>query len=326
MIKISIIIPIYKSELFLGKCIDSILQQSIQDFELLLIDDGSPDNSGSICDDYAKHDTRIKVIHQNNQGASSARNKGLDIAVGEWICFVDSDDYVDSEYLSNLLSGVNNHTDIVYSNYDSYNYITENKSLDLETAVEYMKENSIFNMSGPVAKLFKRELIQDNQVRFPLGIHMGEDAIFNIRSLNFANNISFVTSNDYHYNKISGSLSTRYYSFKSEYMAYKYWKKDELTLFSRFFNKDKALKMTWETRIEGQFNRVLQSVYRHRPKYSFKEQLNLLKLIEEKDIIEYKEFYHPLMFRRKFNKYLIVNRMYKLFIIIGILDKYIYKG
>ena len=100
--KISVIVPIYKAEKTLSKCISSILEQSLPDFELLLIDDGSPDASSSICEDWADRDERIRVFHQQNAGVSAARNKGLVEATGEYVCFVDSDDWVKTDYLKDL--------------------------------------------------------------------------------------------------------------------------------------------------------------------------------------------------------------------------------
>ena len=94
MPKISIIVPVYKVEKFLPKCIDSILSQTFTDFELILVDDGSPDNCGKICDEYAHKDDRVVVVHKLNEGVSIARNKGLDVAKGEYILFCDSDDFV----------------------------------------------------------------------------------------------------------------------------------------------------------------------------------------------------------------------------------------
>ena len=102
--KISVIVPVYNVEDYLPRCIDSILAQDYEDFELLLIDDGSTDKGGHICDGYAKHDVRVRVFHKENGGVSSARNLGLDNAVGEFVAFVDSDDYVESAYLSDLVS------------------------------------------------------------------------------------------------------------------------------------------------------------------------------------------------------------------------------
>ena len=95
MPKVSVIVPVYKVESYLRKCVDSILGQSFSDFEVILVDDGSPDNCGAICDDYATRDQRVKVIHKINGGLSDARNVGLDAAIGQYICFVDSDDWIE---------------------------------------------------------------------------------------------------------------------------------------------------------------------------------------------------------------------------------------
>ena len=101
--KISVIVPVYNTEKYLDRCIQSILAQTYTDFELLLVDDGSTDSSGAICDKYAEQDSRVRVFHKENGGVSSARNQGLDNAKGEWITFVDSDDWVDREFF-NILS------------------------------------------------------------------------------------------------------------------------------------------------------------------------------------------------------------------------------
>ena len=99
MPKVSVIVPVYKVESYLRKCVDSILGQSFSDFEVILVDDGSPDNCGAICDDYATRDQRVKVIHKINGGLSDARNVGLDVAIGQYICFVDSDDWIEQDLL-----------------------------------------------------------------------------------------------------------------------------------------------------------------------------------------------------------------------------------
>ena len=94
---VSVIIPVYKTERYLHRCIDSLVNQDYKNIEIILIDDGSPDHCGNICDEYAKKDKRIKVIHQRNKGLSAARNAGLDFCTGEYLCFVDSDDYVNEK-------------------------------------------------------------------------------------------------------------------------------------------------------------------------------------------------------------------------------------
>ena len=116
--KISVIVPVYNTAQFLPRCIESILSQSFTDFELLLIDDGSTDGSGKICDAYAEKDNRIRVFHKENGGVSSARNLGLDNARGEWVTFVDSDDYVSPVILEKCLESVNGY-DMVVFNYQN---------------------------------------------------------------------------------------------------------------------------------------------------------------------------------------------------------------
>lgn len=114
MPKISVIVPVYKTEKFLSACIESILNQTYHDLEVLLVDDGSPDSSGQICEEYAKKDNRIKVIHQKNAGVASARNAGLDLAVGDYITFVDSDDYIQPQMYEKMIRCVeDNHCDFV---------------------------------------------------------------------------------------------------------------------------------------------------------------------------------------------------------------------
>lgn len=100
---VSVIIPVYKTERYLHRCIDSLVNQDYKNIEIILIDDGSPDHCGNICDEYAKKDKRIRVIHQENQGISVARNAGIKKSCGEYICFVDSDDYVDIHLLSTVI-------------------------------------------------------------------------------------------------------------------------------------------------------------------------------------------------------------------------------
>ena len=109
---ISVIVPVYKVEAYLEKCVDSICRQTYKDLEIILVDDGSPDRCPRICDEYATKDNRIKVIHKDNGGLSSARNAGLDIAQGEFISFVDSDDTIHSQMMEVLLSLIERFVDI----------------------------------------------------------------------------------------------------------------------------------------------------------------------------------------------------------------------
>ena len=126
---ISIIVPIYKAEQYIHRCIDSILSQSYTDFELLLIDDGSPDGCGAICDEYVAKDSRVRVFHKENGGVSSARNLGLEKAVGKWISFIDADDYISQDFFD--LEG-SDYADVIQKSYYVVNLdsgVTEKKTV-----------------------------------------------------------------------------------------------------------------------------------------------------------------------------------------------------
>ena len=169
---ISIIIPIYKVEQYLDECVTSIINQTYKDFEIILVDDGSPDSCPQMCDEWAKKDARIKVVHKKNGGLSSARNAGLAIAKGEYIGFVDSDDYVDGTMYEDLMQVMNQNektmvvsspiirnTDGVFTPYKvgTYDY----KDGDTMSFSEYMKLFLGMNMDATVwNKLYKREFIQ----------------------------------------------------------------------------------------------------------------------------------------------------------------------
>lgn len=192
---ISIIVPVYNVEKYLPECIESILSQSYSNFELILVDDGSKDKSGIICDEYAKRDNRIKVYHKQNGGVSSARNLGLDNADGEWITFVDSDDIVEPNYLSSMV--------LYTENYDfsiiqfSLNRIGWPSSINQEFSniekILSMKEyaKSLLNYTvdtGPCARLYRSQILNnlsnsvENQkkIRFNTNLTIGEDLIFNL--------------------------------------------------------------------------------------------------------------------------------------------------
>ena len=135
MCKVSVITPVYKVEKYLGKCIDSILNQSFKDFELIIVDDGSPDSCGKIADEYEKIDSRVKVIHKENGGAPSARNAGIEIAKGEYFYFPDSDDWLDPEYLQELVVlAEKTHAELVISGF-TMEYYEQGKNQRYQVSV-----------------------------------------------------------------------------------------------------------------------------------------------------------------------------------------------
>ena len=169
---ISVIVPVYNVEKYLQKCVDSILNQTFSDFELFLVDDGSPDNCGIICDEYAKKDNRIIVIHKKNGGLSDARNVAIDRAKGEYLTFIDSDDYVAENHLESLYKALmNNGSDIAVANITSFDDNKFQESFYCPTDRELVLEgNDVFNtIYQPCAcsKLYKK-LIFD-VIRYPVG-------------------------------------------------------------------------------------------------------------------------------------------------------------
>lgn len=173
----SIIVPVYKTAKYLPKCIDSILSQTFKNFELILVDDGSPDDCPQICDDYAEKDFRIKVIHKKNGGVSSARNCGIDAAKGTYIWFIDSDDYIEPFSLQRLFE--------VQKNHNAELYVFNNRSvceLSTENINEFFRKYHFTYVLGfePWNKLFKREIIKANNLQFDTQETIGEDLLFNL--------------------------------------------------------------------------------------------------------------------------------------------------
>lgn len=174
MPKISVIVPIYNVQEYLKSCINSILSQTFSDIEIILVDDGSEDNSGEICDYYNKLDNRIIVIHKRNGGVMSARAEGVHRAVGEWICFVDADDTITPDALACMYSCVTNDIDIV---------VFENKENLCYSAQQYVQLLFKFQQWVLWGKLYRRHLLNDYVLSVPAKFKVGEDFICQLRIL-----------------------------------------------------------------------------------------------------------------------------------------------
>lgn len=227
--KISVIVPVYNVEKYLPRCIDSILAQTFTDFELLLIDDGSSDYSGKICDEYAKNDERIRVFHQENGGVSSARNIGLDNAKGEWISFVDSDDWLENECYSSLLSD-GDIADLTYFGCDCYfvngavtiyspaDFYSDNR-IEIEKQLALLKNNpQKFEYLGYTwNKLFKKEIIDNYNLRFLRNLTLREDELFTLSYARYVSSIRTKADTLYNYRVIPTGLTHSVKSNKEYY-------------------------------------------------------------------------------------------------------------
>ena len=179
---ITVIVPVYNVVNVLERCVRSILSQTYSDFELLLIDDGSYDGSGSLCDKLMLEDSRIKVFHKCNGGVSSARNYGLDMAIGVYVCFIDSDDWVDSNYLESLLpvSGVDLVISSIKCEGDQQEIIMLQDAIRTKSDIVDSFNKLLEHMSvcSPCCKIFKRDVIEKNNIRYNMNITAGEDMLF----------------------------------------------------------------------------------------------------------------------------------------------------
>ena len=198
---ITIIVPIYNVEKYLHRCIDSILEQSYSNFELLLINDGSTDCSGAICDEYASKDSRIHAFHKKNGGCSSARNLGLENAKGEWITFVDSDDWVSTDYLKNLV--ICSNADFIVGGYVGVpkgdKYMASNEFYDRSKFPDFISCYQTNLLRTPWGSLLRLSIIRENSLSFDEKIRYGEDTVFNYQYLCYCGSVRTINSCNYNY-------------------------------------------------------------------------------------------------------------------------------
>lgn len=209
---ISIIVPVYKVEKYLHRCIDSILKQTFTDFDCILIDDGSPDSCPAICDDYAIKDNRIVVVHQKNRGVSAARNAGLDNAQGEWIVFVDSDDWLEPCALEKLYNKqCETNADIVIGSFKEY-YRDRAREIIFDVYIISDKQKMLSDFflkkyKNVWGKLYRSSLFED--ITQPSNFIYGEDAVVNFQIINSASCHTVVEIKDivYNYDRTTGGIS-----------------------------------------------------------------------------------------------------------------------
>lgn len=203
---VSIVVPVYKAESTIRRCVDSILAQTYCNFELILVDDGSPDNSGTICDEYAQSDIRVKVFHKENGGVSSARNLGIDNASGKYLVFVDSDDYVTPNYLFNMLQMELSQLVIggIVRCVDGKNeemFVCENWHMVIgeDLIKAFSKENPLIVYCFPTSKLFLMEIIESFQIRFDTNLFFLEDFSFVLDYMAKVESVDLLNVTDYVY-------------------------------------------------------------------------------------------------------------------------------
>lgn len=208
---ISVIVPVYNSEKYVARCIESVLAQTFHSFELILVDDGSTDQSGEICDNYAVKDSRIKVIHQQNKGVSAARNAGIKASKGDWVTFVDSDDLLVGNCLKSFYQSIesNNSVDLVYCGYAILAATTELHSyynasyVGRERIRDLFCESSILFRCSPWAKMYRRSIIIEENLLYNEELSHSEDRLFVYNYLQKVKGITTIPAIGYVYSSIS---------------------------------------------------------------------------------------------------------------------------
>lgn len=247
---ISIIVPIYNVEQYLGECVDSILSQTYKNLEIILVDDGSPDNCGAICDEYAKKDKRIRVIHKENGGLSSARNAGLDVATGEYISFIDSDDYVSEKFIEVLYNLCKkNSADISECDFikfdDKVEVIESDIKVEKHSSIEMQKNIYSSECVKTVVvwnKLYKRYIYE--KLRFPEG-KINEDEFTTYKAFDSTAKDIVVTNEPlYYYRYNENSIMGRKFNVKRLDVLQAYGERIE-------YYRDKNYKDLFEKTVEG---------------------------------------------------------------------------
>lgn len=242
---ISIIVPIYKIEKYLNQCIDSIINQTYKNLEIILVDDGSPDNCPSICDEYAGIDSRIKVIHKQNEGLLAARKSGVEMATGDYITFVDGDDWIAPDMYEKVANSIDNYNpDMVITNfYWSFDDHDDMSPLDLDK--EYYDREELESQIYPKmlfngtyyrfgiypncwTKIVKADILRNNIFNSDNDVRMGEDASFTYGCLMDCNSLSIVNEPLYYYRNTSESMSNAY-----DKNLEQYWYKPYLSIKNR---------------------------------------------------------------------------------------------
>lgn len=220
MPRVSIIVPVYNVEKYIRRCIESICSQTYSDWELLLVDDGSPDKSGAICDEYASIDSRIRVFHKENAGVGAARNTGIRNSTGNYIVFVDSDDFCDPVYLDNFGLHEDKLADLTIQGFkkfvdaECFGRVFRAASYTRNELTEGILENNLLTFGAPYCKLFRRDIIVLNHIEFPTLYSYGEDSYFFFNYLTHIYSMRTIDASGYFYRcNQNESLSMKNHDF-----------------------------------------------------------------------------------------------------------------
>ncbi len=274
--QISIIVPVYNVESYIEKCIASLLGQSFRDIEIILVNDGSTDNSGAICDKFASEDQRVRVIHKNNGGVSTARNAGLDTAQGQYVMFCDSDDYVKENFCESLyetiqgsdsclaFSGITvlsakGNTNNLCPGYDEGECVCWSKQEFCDLYVKLNLTSPFLLLHVSCNKIFLRRIIEENHLRYDTTMAYNEDFVFNLNYLDKVDEVRLCNSPLYYYNvDVPGSLCKQYRKKLGEAFSKKMDTYEKVIL-NKATDKVSAHRV-WCTLVFNDTHRVINSI------------------------------------------------------------------
>ncbi len=328
---VSVIVPVYQAEKYLKYCVESLEKQTYQNIEIILIDDGSTDKSGNLCDQYAKNNSKIQVIHKKNSGVSAARNSGIQASKGKYILFVDSDDYVESDYIFNMVAAKEKY--LIYDNIwcniqtvSGYKYENCKPNYLYEKDYSVYKKNNIMTLhqmwvdASPCNKLYNVQIIKENNILFDENLSLGEDWMFNLKYLDCVQDDNIFIINKPLYNYVRNGKESLDQGYR----------KDMLDIYLKLNKECKYYLDKWKVD-EKQYNIFYNSYY-----YSYEKVLKntmknsnislnkkckinnkILASKEFKNTLEKRDCYiHPLYLRaykkRKYQLIIFLNIIYNL--------------
>lgn len=290
MIKFSIIIPVYNVKKYLSQCLDSVINQTYPHIEIICVNDGSTDSSLQILEEYAKKDNRIKIINQENQGVSVARNNGIDIVTGDYVLFVDADDWIDLETCKTLsIELTNQHVNIIVFNHN----VVTHKSVRPAKALSS-------NKFALWAACYKASIIKDNNINFPENIKFSEDHVFKYNYLYYVKDIKYIDKYLYFYNLTNENSATKNYAkiINGDIEAYNLLIKND---FYKESTKEKQLEMT------DYWGLLLFGAWSSTPIHLLKKDYNLKvrAFLDNYKQFDYKDYKSLVGYKRLKNKWIV---------------------
>ena len=269
---VSIIVPIYNVELYVERCLNSLTQQTYQNIEIIVVNDGSTDNSLNICEKISSKDSRIKILNKKNGGLSDARNYGLKHSKGEYIYFIDSDDWCEQELIEKMIQKmINTKSDLGICDYwidyvnDNFSLKKECKCFELYTkneipeAIYLLDKSGMFNVVWN--KMYKRNLIIKNNISFELDGMPGEDLLFNVDYFKYTENICFIDEKLYHYMRQDETTLVNKYNEKL-YLQVKRFNKARKSLYNYYNMNEDRYKQVYETMYISYILSCIPNLYR----------------------------------------------------------------